>query len=150
MQPSDASARLAVHAHQAFHVPKSWGQRDRVDAQQVWSAPERARTASEAALLVPGPGPTVGGTISDGSAALAAIITLGYMGLAQVEEVPEAEAVVLLMVSHAHLTRRSFSVSHQRLNFHPRACNQADQRVIASRPCCERTAPTRACQPSVA
>ena len=132
MQPSDASARLAVHAHQAFHVPKSWGQRDRVDAQQVWSAPERARPASEAAQLVPGPGPTVGGTISDGSAAVAAIITLGYMGLAQVEEVAETEAVVLLMVSHAHLTRRSFSVSHQHLSFHPRASLPSPDLVLTS------------------
>ena len=64
---------------------------------------------------MPSPRPTVGGIIGGGSAALAAIIALGYMGLVQAEEMAEATVVVLLTVSHAHLTHRSFSVSHQRL-----------------------------------
>lgn len=114
------------------------------------SAPERARPASVAAQPVPGPRPTVGGIISGGSAALATIIALGYMGLVQVEEMAEAMVVVLLTVGHAHLTHRSFSVSHQRLSFHPHAYTRAGQRAIASPPRRKRTAPLCACHPSIA
>ena len=148
----------AERRHSASRYPRapgvsptqSWGQRDRVDAQPVLIAPERARPASEAAQPVPSPRPTVGGIIGGGSAALAAIIALGYMGLVQAEEMAEATVVVLLTVSHAHLTHRSFSVSHQRLSFHPHAYTRAGQRPIPSPPRRKRTAPPCACHPSVA
>ena len=62
-----------------------------MDAQPVLIAPERARPASEAAQPVPSPRPTVGGIIGGGSAALAAIIALGYMGLVQAEEIDQIQ-----------------------------------------------------------
>ena len=71
-------------------------------------------------------------------------------GLVQGEEMAEAMVVVLLTVGHAHLTHRSFSVSHQRLSFHPHAYTRAGQRAIASPPRRKRTAPLCACHPSIA